>query len=48
MIRGISSTHNDPRIYVDNERFMQKVKNGSNDFFCFWPEVSTKYDLQFE
>ena len=22
--------------------------NGSNDFFGFWPEVSTKYDLQFE
>ena len=24
------------------------LKNGSNDFFGFWPEVSTKYDLQFE
>ena len=24
------------------------LKNGSNDFFDFWPEVSTKYDLQFE
>ena len=24
------------------------LKNGSNDFFRFWPEVSTKYDLQFE
>ena len=24
------------------------LKNGSNDFFSFWPEVSTKYDLQFE
>ena len=23
------------------------LKNGSNDFFGFWPEVSTKYDLQF-
>ena len=22
------------------------LKNGSNDFFGFWPEVSTKYDLQ--
>ena len=24
------------------------LKNGSNDYFGFWPEVSTKYDLQFE
>ena len=24
------------------------VKNGSSDFFGFWPEVSTKYDLQIE
>ena len=24
------------------------LKNGSNHFFGFWPEVSTKYDLQFE
>ena len=24
------------------------LKNGSNNFFGFWPEVSTKYDLQFE
>ena len=24
------------------------LKNGSNDFFGFWPEVSTKYDLQFK
>ena len=24
------------------------VKNGSNDFVGFWPEVSNKYDLQFE
>ena len=24
------------------------LKNGSNDFFGFWPEVSSKYDLQFE
>ena len=24
------------------------VKNGSNNFFGFWPEVSTKYDLEFE
>ena len=24
------------------------LKNGSNDFFGFWPEFSTKYDLQFE
>ena len=24
------------------------LKNGCNDFFGFWPEVSTKYDLQFE
>ena len=23
-------------------------KNGSNDFFGIWPEISTKYDLQFE
>ena len=23
-------------------------QNGSNDFFAFWPEVSTKYGLQFE
>ena len=23
-------------------------KNGSNDFFGFWPKVSIKYDLQFE
>ena len=24
------------------------LKNSSNDFFDFWPEISTKYDLQFE
>ena len=24
------------------------LKNGSDDFFGFWPEVSTNYDLQFE
>ena len=24
------------------------LKNGPNDFFGFWPEVSTKYDFQFE
>ena len=24
------------------------LKNGFNDFFAFWPEVSTKYELQFE
>ena len=24
------------------------LKNGSNDVFGYWPEVSTKYDLQFE
>ena len=24
------------------------LKNSYNDFFGFWPEVSTKYDLQFE
>ena len=24
------------------------LKNGPNEFFGFWPEVSTKYDLQFE
>ena len=24
------------------------LKNGFNNFFGFWPEVSTKYDLQFE
>ena len=24
------------------------LKNNSNDFFGFWPEVNTKYDLQFE
>ena len=24
------------------------LRNGSNDVFGFWPEVSTKYDLQFE
>ena len=24
------------------------LKNSSNDFFGFWSEVSTKYDLQFE
>ena len=24
------------------------LKNGSSDFFGFWPEVSTKYDLQIE
>ena len=24
------------------------LKNGSNDVFGFWLEVSTKYDLQFE
>ena len=23
------------------------LKNGSSSFFGFWPEVSTKYDLQF-
>ena len=27
--------------------FHMFLKNGSNDFFVFWPEVSTKYDLQF-
>ena len=24
------------------------LKNGPNDFFGFWPEVSTKYDLNLE
>ena len=24
------------------------LKNGSNDFFCFWPEISTKCDIQFQ
>ena len=24
------------------------LKNGYSDFFGFWPEVSTKYDLQFK
>ena len=24
------------------------LKNGFNDYFGFWPEVSTKYDLRFE
>ena len=24
------------------------LKNSSNDFFGFWPELSTKFDLQFE
>ena len=24
------------------------LKNGPNDFFGFWPKVSTKYDFQFE
>ena len=29
-------------------KLTQRLKNGSNDFFSFWPKVSTEYDLQFE
>ena len=34
--------------YPKTRHFDIFLKNGSNDFFCFWPEVRTKYDLQFE
>ena len=34
--------------YPEMRHFDIFVKNGSNNFFGFWPEVSTKYDLQFE
>ena len=33
---------NEPKI----RHFDIFLKNGSNDFFGFWPKVSTKYDLQ--
>ena len=33
---------------AQNQALQYFLKNGSNDFFGFWLEVSTKYDLQFE
>ena len=34
--------------YAKIRHFDIFLKNGSNNFFGFWPDVSTKYDLQFE
>ena len=33
---------------AQNQTLWYFLKNGSTDFFGFWPEVSTKYDLQLE
>ena len=33
---------------AQNRHFDIFLKNGSNDFFGFWPKLSAKYDLQFE
>ena len=38
----------DLEIFVKIRHFDIFLKNGSNDFFVFLPEVSTKYDFQFE
>ena len=34
--------------YPKIRHFDTFLKNGSNDFFGFWPKVSTKYGLKFE
>ena len=36
------------QIWPEIRHFDIFLKNGSNNFFLFWPEVSTKYNLQFE
>ena len=37
-----------PNNPLKSDTLMFFPKSGSNDFFGFWPEFSTKYDLEFE
>ena len=37
-----------PKNPLKSDTLMFFPKSGSNDFFGFWPEFSTKYDLEFE